>query len=154
MCSWDKQWKQWDDLSFLGKNHFWLSVPAEGRHTKWCHHLPHLLPKDSGAQKKSERILRSTSWHADEGKCAQVGMAGAEGAPATPGPGAVEAEETVFEAIHCVGRAGKGIPSRKHWRSSLLLCPVQTYIWSFWRKVFEPQYTKSMSLRVLIICNK
>lgn len=55
-------------------------------------------------------------------------MAGPEGAPATPEAGAVEAEETVFEAIHWLGRAGKGIPSRKHWCSFLLLCPVQTYI--------------------------
>lgn len=27
-------------LSLLGKNHFWHSVTAEGRHTKRCPHLP------------------------------------------------------------------------------------------------------------------
>lgn len=58
-------------------------------------------------------------------------MAGPKDVPATLGPGAVEAEETMFEAMHCLERAGKGIPGRKHWRSFLLLCPAQTCALTF-----------------------
>ena len=62
-----------------------------------------------------------------KGNALQRGTAGPEDVPVTLVPEAVEAEaqETELEAIHCLGRAGKGIPGRKHWSSFLLLCPAQ-----------------------------
>lgn len=68
-----------------------------------------------------------------KGNALQLVMVEPEEVPATLGTGAVEAEgeETVFEAIRCLGRTRKEIPGRKPWSSFLPLCPDETYTLAF-----------------------
>ena len=118
------RWAEIQPLFPRKGNYFWFSVPAEKRHTKRC------LIFSQGQQGTGKRpwgALTCTSWHGDEGKSTAAGNGWTWDVPATPEPGAVEAEETVFEAIHCLRRTGKGVPGRKHWSSFLLLCPAQTW---------------------------